>query len=357
MNAQIESSSIQEALRVALRLAPPMSGNVTLEADGTRLLMHSVAELSRCSVVLPGTVKGKAYFAVATDALSAATKGHAELEMAYDKTMLKIKSGRYSADLTTVDAVQLEELEKEKGQIWKLSPEQGGWLKNAVAAVALKPSQLLATGFMPVTAKLTEKAAFVACYDNQRMSFINDKEITGSLEVTLPLETFNAVLDTFHKAKFTMTVGSSTLFIKNAIVEVQLSLPEKDEENQIGTDDVIGKAREASKIDGSELQLSKAEITAFLDNARAVATKERSEIKIATDTGKAKLSVATTNGTSKTILKAQTPKKATAFNIDFEFFDEVVRKCPDDVIFKVVQGAFLMFKTRQAQTLVALNQE
>lgn len=357
MNAQIESASIQEALRVALRLAPPMSGNVTLESDGAKLTMHSIAELSRCSVLLPGTVKGKAFFAVATDALSAATKGHAELEVSYDKTMLKIKSGRYTADLTTVDAVQLEDVEREKGQTWKLTPEQGMWLKNAVQSVALKPSALLATGFMPVTAKLTPKAAFVTCFDNQRMAFINDREVKGELEVTLPVDTFAAVLDTFHKAKFSMLVGQSSLFIKNAIVEVQLSLPEKDEENQIGTDDVIGKAREAMKIDGSEMQLSKSEVVAFLDNARAVASKERSEIKVHAEGGKARLSVATTNGTSKTTIKAVTPKKAVAFNIDFDYFDEVVRKCPDDVAFKVVQGAFLMFKTRASNTLVALNQE
>lgn len=357
MNAQIESAAIQEALRVALRLAPPMSGNVTLESDGVKLVMHSISELSRCSVVLPGEVKGKAFFAVATDALAAATKGHQSLEVSYDKTMLKIKSGRYVTDLTTVDAVQLEEIEKEKGQVWKLNPEQGAWLKNAVAAVALKPSALLATGFMPVTAKLTSKAAFVTCFDNQRMAFINDKEVTGDLEVTLPLDSFSAVLDTFHKAKFSMLVGSSSLFIKNAIVEVQLSLPEKDEENQIGTDDVVGKAREALKVDGSEMQLVKSEVTAFLDNARSVASKERSEIKIKAQDGKASMSVATTNGTSRTTIKATTPKKAIAFNIDFDFFDEVVRKCSDEVVFKVVQGSFLMFKTRSSNTLVALNQE
>lgn len=355
MQAKIEAATIQEALRVALRLAPPMSGNVTLQSDGAKLVMHSVAELARCSVTLPGDVKGKAFFAVATDALLAATKGHKELDISYDKTMLKIKSGRYSSDLTTVDAVALEDIEKEKGSTWKLSTEQAGWLKTAVSAVALKPNALVTT-FMPLTAKITPKAAFVACFDNQRMAFMNDKEVTGELDVTLPLDTFNAVLDTFYKAPFRMMVGQSSLYVKNAIVDVQLSLPAQDEENQIGTDAVIGKAKEASKADGSEVTLVKSEVLAFLDNARSVATKERSEVVVTVAEGKAKISVSTTNGTSRIIVKASA-KKNISFKIDFEYLDEAVRKCPEEVTFKVVENAFLTFKTRVTQILVALNQE
>lgn len=355
MQATLDAAVIQEALRVALRLAPPMSGNVTIQADGAKMVMHSTSELARCSITLPGEVKGKAFFGVSPESLMAACKGHATLEVVYDKTMLSLKSGRYSSNLTTVDAIQIEDLDKEKGATWKVTTEQAAWLRSAVQAVALKPNALVTT-FMPLTAKITDKAAFVSCFDNQRMAFTNDKEIKGELDVTLPLDSFSSILETFYKAPFRMTVGQSSLYVKNNIVDVQLSLPAQDDENQIGGDSVVAKAREALKTDGSEVTLVKSELTAFLDNARSVATKERSEVLIAVEAGKAKISVATTNGTSKIILKAASKAKIN-FAIDFEYLDEAVRKCPEELTVKVVQGAFLMFKTKTTHILVALNQE
>src|SRR5882672_7336163 len=130
MQVQISAAILQEALRVALRLSPPVSGNVTLLADGTKLFLHSAGELSRCSILLPCEVKGKAFFAIGTESLRDATKGHDELSLVYDKTMLNVKSGRYSASLTTVDAIAMEEQQaEEKGQVWKLTVDQAQWLK------------------------------------------------------------------------------------------------------------------------------------------------------------------------------------------------------------------------------------
>lgn len=354
MNCIIDSSILQEALRVALRLSPPVSGNVTLVSDGAKLFLHSSGELSRCSILLPCEVSGKAFFAIGTEALRDATKGHEQLTMVYDKTMLNIKSGRYSASLTTVDAIAMEEEKEEKGDIWKLTVEQAQWLKSAVQQVALKPTANI-TAFMPVSVKLSEKGAFVACYDNQHMAFTNDKEIKGELDVTLPLETFNAVLDTFNKIAFKMTVTPAALLVKNKIVDVTLSLPSTEDDAQIGTDAVMGKAKEALKADGTQIEVAKADVVSFLDNARAVATKERSEIQVTTDAGKLTLVVKTTNGTSKSTLKASVKTKQ-SFAVDYEFFSEAISKCPESVVFKCVEGAFLCFTTKNTHVLVALNQ-
>lgn len=354
MNVTLDSAILQEALRVALRLSPPVSGNVTLSSDGAKLFLHSSGELSRCSILLPCEVKGKAFFAIGTEALRDATKGRADLSMVYDKTMLNIKSGRYSASLTTVDAIAMEEEREEKGDTWKLTVEQAQWLKSAVQQVALKPTANI-TAFMPVSVKLSDKGAFVACYDNQHMAFINDKEIKGDLDVTLPIETFNAVLDTFNKIAFRMIVTPSSLLVKNKIVDVTLSLPATEDDAQIGTDAVMGKAREALKADGTQIEVAKADLVSFLDNARAVATKERSEIQVTTEPGKLTLVVKTTNGTSKSTIKASVKTKQ-QWNIDFEFFQEAVSKCPESVIFKVVADAFVCFSTKNAHVLVALNQ-
>jgi len=357
MKCVLDSDILQEAIRVVMRLSPPITGNVTLESDGKLLKLHSVAELSRCTVLLPCEVTGKAFFAVPTEALRDATKGRKEIELFYDKTLLKLKAGRYSTSLITLDAIEIETDEKVEGQEWEVTVEQMTWLKTAVAAVALKPTANM-TAFMPVSVRLTPKSAFVSCYDNNRMSFTSTKEITGNLDVTLPLDTLTAVLDTFNKVACTMKVTASSLIVKNPILDVVLALPATDEDSAISTEMVREKALSASSTDGLSVEVEKKAVTAFMDNARSVATKERSELMVKTEKGKITLTVKTTNGTSRVALKAAVKTEA-EFKVDYEFFDEIVRKCPDALSFKFVddQHAFIMIRTTTARSLIALNQE
>lgn len=357
MLAKIDALILQEAIRVVLRLSPPITGNVSLESDGRQVKLHSVAELSRCTVLLPCEVKGKAFFAVPTEALRDAVKGRSDITMEYDKTLLKIKSGRYSTALTTLDAIDIEPDEAVEGKTWTITPEQLAWLKEAVTSVTLKPT-LNMTAFMPVSVRLTPKSAFVSCYDNNRMTFTSTKEITGDLDVTLPLDTLTAVLDTFNKVECEMKVTAATLIVKNPILDVVLALPATDEDSAISTEMVREKAVEASKVEGLSVDVDKKSLTMFLDNARAVATKERSELSVKTEAGKLSMSVKTTNGISRASMKAVV-RKDSEFKLDFEFFDEIVRKCGDSVSFKFVddQSAFIMVKAKDARALIALNQE
>lgn len=358
MKATVDSEMLQEALRVALRLAPPMTGNLTLESDGSKLSLKSASDVARCTIVIPGTVQGEALFAIPTESIRDATKGHKELSLEFDKSMLNVKSGRYSAKLSTVDAIQSDEdsdQSKEKPQVWKLTTEQASWLKTAVSTIALKPS-VSVTSFMPVSVKLTKKAAFVSCYDNNHMTFINSADVTGDLDVTLPLDTFNAVLDVFNKVSCTMYVSSSSLRVRNKLVDVTLSLPSVESDEVIAVDAVIEKAKEALGAKGKAIEVAKSDVVAFLDNARAVATKERSELIADVEPGKLKLSVTTTNGSSKILLKANSKAKG-SFKIDFDFFDEAVRKGAESLVIKLVDSSFIMISGPHAHSIMALNQE
>jgi len=356
MKAKISADVIQEALKICLRLASPVSGNVTLQANGKSLIMSSASEIARCAVLLPGDVSGEAFFAIGSNNLRDAIKGRDELEIVYDKTMLNIQSGRYHSSLATVDALPIEETEDEKGKVWKLNADQASWLKSAVATVSLKPTADI-TAYMPLSVRLNSKSAFVACYDTYHMAFITDKQITGELDLTLPLDTFSSILEVFSKINFTLTVTRSQLIVKNKLVKVFLSLPET-EDSSITTDQVFDKAKEASKADGSEIELSKQDVMIFLENARAVAAKERSEISIATDTsGKVQLQVTTNGGTSKTVLKARVGKKL-SFKVNYEYLLEAINKCADTVLMKVMNDmSFISIKTSTAYVFVSLNQD
>jgi hypothetical protein len=354
MQLSLEASVIHEALRVVMKLAAPVSGAVTIQSDGKGVTMHSASDVNRCSYKLPATVKGKAgVFAIAVDALSAATKGRKTIEMIYDKTVLTIKSGSYSTKLSTADALQLEYDEEKKSDKIKITGEQAVWLKQAVQSVALKPTAIL-SAYMPLSIKLAKKGAFIACYDTQHMAFLTSKEIEGEMDLTLPLDTLQAVLDTFNASAFKMEMSAANLYVTNALINVVLALPQA-EENALTAEEVRMKAKEASDINGKQIEIPKKEVIEFIDNARSVMTKERGELNISTEPGKVKFMVTTVNGSSKVTIKANV-KKEIKIDIDYEYFEEAIRKCEDSVIMKVVGQDFIMFQQKKATVLVALNQ-
>lgn len=351
----VDGAVLQEAIRVVSKLAAPISGSVTLQIANQKAYMHSVAELSRISILLPGTVEGEATFAIDLNTLKDATKGRAEITTKYDKTLFKIKSGNYTAELATSDALNVEEDEDKKvGPVIKLSTEQGAWLKSAIATVALKPITILSS-FMPVTVKLDSKGAFVSCYDNEHMAFLKSNEIQGEMDVTLPVDTLQSILDAFSKAPFKMQLGIANLHVSNALIKVSVALPQAEDNSTVSAEDVINKAKSAVKEDGLNIEVSKKDIVDFLDNAKSIATKERGEITIQTEKGKIKLDVMTSNGSTKTVIKANVTE-VVKVKIDFEFFQEAISKCAELVVMRIVGDSFIMLKTSTAYVLVSLNQ-
>lgn len=357
MQFTTDSGSVQEALRIISRLAPPTQGNLTLQTDGKRVQLHSFGELNQCSVTVPGDVKGTASFAISVDSLRDATKGRAEVDIKYKNTVLTIKGGSYKAELPTVDAVSLDDVAgaagSKDGTKIKISTEQAAWLRNAVNAVALKPTALV-SAFMPLGVKLTAKGAFVSCFDSKHMSFMSSKEINGDCEFCIPVDMMQGVLDAFGNSSFTMTVTESTVTVSNKLAKVVLNIPHLDEQGP-SLSDVLGKAREVQKIEGTELILPKEEVVMYLDNARAVAVKERGEISVSSEKGKTQFSIKTVNGAIEATVKGSA-KKNVSFLIDFDYFDELVRKAGQTLELKAVNGAFLLSKTEKVTLLVAFNE-
>ncbi len=354
MNFSCEADALQEAIRIILRLAPPISGNVVVESTGKKVFIHSNSETSRCSINIPAEAEKPGTFALAIAALRDATKGRKTLSVVYSKTLCKITSGAYSCELATVDALEPDNSDDEKiGKPVKLDADQITWLRQALSNVMLKPTALLAT-YMPVSIKLTEKGAFVACYDTNHMAFIGSNEITGDMNVKLPIDMLASVLDAFQKTTFKLETSVSNLYVTNQLVKVVLSLPQV-EDNELTIEEVIEAAKGTKNAKGQEIEIDKDALVAFLDNARAVATKERSELKIDIDVGKLRFDVTTANGSIKAVVKASSTKKGMAL-IDFEFMDEAVRKSGPAVIFKFVNDEFLAFKLKEGSLVVSLNQ-
>jgi hypothetical protein len=347
---KLELQSLVDAVNVVTKTAPPRDGNITMAVAKGKLKLTSVAELSRCFVFIPSEVTGEGEFSLPLQALNDATKGRQNLELTYDNTVLTVKSGSYKADLATVDVIPVDDLGDEERQEWKVTAEQGAWLTKALRGVALRPTTLLSP-WMPVGVKLDAKSAFVACYDTQRLSWLSSKEITGNLELLLPIDTMQSLMDVFSKGNFIIRQGKSQIQIVNKLTEVWLAVPTADDLPTLA--DVQAKIKEAVKITASTFQTSKEALASFIDNAKAVIGKDRAEILF---TGKEKgveLLVKTGQGQVKNVIKGS--GKGT-FKIDYEYMQEVLAKAGDEIVLNVVTDAFLSIKLSNSTAIVALNQ-
>ncbi len=350
MKIKAELDALASALETVSRVAPPVSGNINLELKDAKLTISSVAEVSWCSLIVPAEVTGKGELSVPIQALKDAIKGRQSLELSHENAVLVVRSGKYKAELATVDVIPRDIQDPEETKEWKITAEQAGWLRKALKEVQLKPTAILSS-WMPIGVKLTKSGAFVACYDTQHMSWASTKEVTGDFECVLPIETLVNLVEVFHKSNFIIEQGRSNLLARNKLSKVQVSLPVTDELPSIS--DVQGKIKEASKASGTDFAFKKTDFLVFLDNARAVLGKERAEISIAGNGKAVELQIKTGNGQVNNIVPGSGKGK---FLVDFEYMLELVTKAPEEVQLKVVDSAFLSSKLGASSVIVALNQ-
>lgn len=348
---------LQEALKVVSGLAPPTNGNITLTSTGKKVYIAASSDSAMCTINMPAAVRGKpGKFAISLLALKDATKGRKELTLLYDKTLCKISGASYKCELPTVDAIDSDDTEEKLDKSVSLDVDQVTWLKSAVAVVALKPTPLLAT-FMPVAIKLSEKGAFIACYDENHMAFMRSKEIKGSMELKIPLEVLTAVFTNLGKTGLNIALSKSGMTVSNKLVKLNLNLPQ-EEETDLKLSEVLQTAQASvatGKTNGIAIELDKAEVQSFMDNARSVATKERSEVRMEFAKDKLKLEVSTANGMVRTVVKAKCGQSVTAL-IDFDFFDEAIRKSGATVALSLVKSEFMVFDLAKGSVVISLNQ-
>lgn len=352
MKIELDLDALQANLDMVTKLAPPTSGNLTFVSKGNKLTLISSADVSRLHSVVPCSVEGEGEFAIPLQALRDAIKGRAKLSMTYKNAILSVQSGKYKADLATVDVIPLDDIDPEESTDWRLSVDQASWLKKALRDVSLKPTDLLST-WMPAGIKITDRMAFVACYDTQHMSWTTTKEVTGDFQCVMPLETAVNIMDVFGKAPFLIRQMRNRIEVKTKTTSVILNLPATDDLPSL--DDVQGKIKEASKIVGKTFEFKKPSITAFLDNAKAVIGKERVELVVSSKRGEKGLIAAIR--TDQGQVESSIPGKGEGtFKIDYSYFIEGLGKCDDHVVLNVVEDAFLSMKLKTNSVIIALNQ-
>src|SRR5690606_20972241 len=130
---------------------------------------------------------GEGEFALSLDGLKAAVRGRDTVSFKYKNTMLYGKSGKYSAELATVDAVRSDTAAVTYESNFKMSSEQMTALRKALGDVALKPNDLISS-FMPCGIKMGKKSTFLTCFDTTHLAFTTTEDVTGDTSFVLPLD-------------------------------------------------------------------------------------------------------------------------------------------------------------------------
>lgn len=350
MRIETELDQLMFAIDTIARTAPPPSGNITFLVANGKLNLTSVSDLSRCTTIVPcESVEGEAEFAVPMMAIRDAIKGRKKISLKMANSVLSVKSGNYQADLAILDSIPSDNPDEEAISKWKVDQDQRDWLKQSIKDVALKPTAILSS-WIPVGVCIDSKGAFVACYDEQHMSWVKTKKVTGDINCVLPLDTIQSIIEVFRSG-FLLVQGKSSIRIKDKLTSVVLSIPSTEDVPAL--DMVKEKVTEASKMKSDDITISKNHVTDFMYNAKAVLTKERAELVVKADGKKCSLLIQTVNGKVENTIKCT---GNASFKVDLEYFQELIGKAPEEVVIGVVADSFLSIKLNNSHALVALNQ-
>ena len=351
MKISLELDAIKTALDTITKLAPPTSGNINLVGAKGKLKVTSISDTSNIQVTVPCDLEGEGEFAVSMQSFRDAISGRAKLDLNYLNSVLHVKSGAYKAELATVDVIPFDAVEFETLKEWVVTPTQAQWLKSALRQVALKPTSIISQ-WMPAGIKIGAKSSFVACYDTQHMSWTNTKEITGDLEIVLPIDVVTSIVDVFNATNFKIIQGANTIQIVSKLINVRLSIPSTDDLPTLSQ--VMGKIKEIGTAKANVFSFSKSDMIAFLSNAKAVLDKGRAEISVVAVPKGVELMVKTIQGQVKNLVKGSGTNK---FKIDYEYISEILPRCGADLELSVVGSSFVSLKLNDSHAMIALNQD
>lgn len=353
MKFQIENTTLTDALGTISKLSPPVSGHITIEGTKKGILLHSLGDLNKAKVLIPARIEGKLNsFAVDLLALQQAIRARQDLTMSFSKAALSISSGRYKATLSTFDPLQEEDKITSPVKGFKIDTETSAYLRDAAKTVALAPDPLVSS-FTPLGIHATKKGTSVVCYDAYHSALSTNKEIKGDFSFVVPSTTILSVLDIFYSSDFTLQVTESSLLVSNVTTVVQIGLPVF--EDNLSLSHVLKSLQGLTKAKTKPMVVNKDELQNFLDNSKAIATKERMSLDV--KVRKNKMQVKSTNVNGEVTAVLETKAEDCQFSVNLDFVSEAVAKCGTDVPISLVGDSALSIQCPKATFVMATNQE
>lgn len=347
----IDSTVILEAIKIVSTLAPPMTGNVIMDAVGGKLVIISIGEANRCQLSLPCELSGDGTFAIPVATLGATVKGRATLKMLYENDVLNIVSGTYKTTLATVDVIKEPQTPVDGLEGIVVTAEQASWLSEALRDTYIKPDVMLNQTLNHVAVKLDADGAFVCCYDGERLAYSVNGDITGNLDVTLPHNTLSAVLSTFGVSGFKLAMQGGVMYVWNKVGVATLSLIAP--KFTVPTEALMAKIEDSRQKPVAKWRIDIEEANIFLMNAKAITSNgTKSTLSVRVEPKTAHLKVATSSGSTQVSFPARANAEA-EFLIDYEYFGEFVGKSLPEMF---IHPTYISGHDETFGMIVSLNQ-
>ena len=343
MKLKIESALLTSAFEFVSKMAPPISGVITMRSDGKKLFIDSTAEVSYCKVVVPCEVNGEGEKNVSMNAVRDAIQGFDSINVVFDDEGMKINSKNYQVVLPVFDAQKNADNEKEDFSFVKLSSSNLDFLRESLKKVELSPASLSSWILLGIDLS----CGFVACYDGHHMSVVHDESqsIKGGHSFLLPTDLVKSTLSTFGAGGCFIGISKGRVCVKNKTQKAVVSIPDFSD---YPTLDAVKKVLD--KLKGIPLVIKKDDMMRVLTNSKAVIANERAEIVYEEGV----IKVQTSNG--KLIAKIKAEGKCKKFRIDLLQFKEAFTKYSTSSVKINVGDQKLSISEGNHTTIVALNQ-
>lgn len=345
----IESQILLSALASVQTLAP--SKAVAFLAIEGSLWLFSKSPEGNAAHLLPSSKMDDFFVVIDPEGLKSAVQGRDKVTLSLIDEVLNIRSDKFKADLSLIEGLTTEYSlpTLRDGARIKLSAEEAAWLTSSVNAVVVTPS--LPTG-IPLGIKITPKGTFVACYDPYKASYTKSKILKGEdTTFTLPLPTIQAILSVFGKSSFNLRASESHIYASNSAVRFLAALPQVNKETEVDLAAVVERTRDT--LTGEVITLNKNDLTRFVGSLRAIRSSEALSVGMDVEGSKVVLSVQTSKGKIREVLKNATPCSIkAAFNL--VYFEDSIKKCKESLKISIKENVALL-ETDQSKMLVSLD--
>lgn len=352
MEFNVEGSTLVRCVDDLLRLAVPATGNLVFDISNGKLEIASLGFNSAATIKVPASgVKGEMKLGIQAVALRAAITKTNDYLFVMKDGVLTMKSKKSVTSLPTFEVAEQPPFELENAKKTKITAQQASWITQAIKATDSKTNHTK-LAWIPIGIRLTEKGAFVSCYEMSKLSWTTTKEVTGDATIILPREVASAVASVFDNEKFTILTSPGAVRIENPRVIYEASVPTS--EGSVPFEEVYKKHLSVGKEKSVKLLIIKSDIQEFLNTTKAVTMNSRGELQLKGDGTKMLMSVSGNEGSTKTTVKA---KSSAAFQIkiDLELFAASAAKAPEE--WELGVGEVFLKSNEQGDvvTLIGLN--
>ena len=357
MIVSIDTELLEAAIRTVVKVTSAGGANSIAHFKLIDGMFQSSATNKGTGVAIniPCKVKEKSKhsgFAVDPASLLAAIANRKNIQLEIGGSTVKVVSNKYKAELVTTTAEAEAILPKdirEGSDTMKLPSALVEFIRENLAHIELKP--ILETySYMPVAVRVTEKGAFLACYDNWHMAFVTNKKVTGNLKFCLPVSSLNLLTKEFRGKSYKMIATESTLYAFNDSFELALTLPQQDTQNVIPPEEAFNLAMQIRKEKGINVLLAAEDILSISTNIDAV-YKKGEHIDFEVDKTSCKVTLKSTFGRVSSVVrcKSQTP---VSFRAGFGFMRDVLTKISGNKVEMTIVPERMLFFNKGSRTFM-----